>query len=91
MKPLIARKPDCCVTPTACWAKRLFERASFKRGAAMTGKLMVLEGARKEEELVCDYKIVSIVENYNIHTSSLYRCHTVAEKGVVNLEIVGNF
>ena len=33
----------------------------------MTGKLMIPEGAWKEEELVYDYKIVSIVENYNIH------------------------
>ena len=34
----------------------------------MTGKLMIPKGARKEEELVNDYKLVSIVENYNIHT-----------------------
>ena len=68
IKALIARKPNCFVISTACWAKRLFERASFKRGAAMTGKLMIPEGAWKEEELVYDYKIVSIVENYKIHT-----------------------
>ena len=37
----------------------------------MTGKLMIPEGARKEEELVYDYKIVSIVENDKIHTSWL--------------------
>ena len=68
IKALITRKPNCFVISTACWAKRLFERASFKRRAAMTGKLMIPEVARKEEQLVCDYKIVSIVENCNIHT-----------------------
>ena len=68
IKALITRKPNCFVISAACWAKRLFETASFKRRAATAGKRMVPEVARKEEQLVCDYKIVSIVENYNIHT-----------------------
>ena len=65
---MIARKPNRFVIPTVSWAKGFFERVSFKRRAVMTGKLMITAGARTDEELVYDYKTVSIVENYNIHT-----------------------
>ena len=47
IKAIIARKPNCFVIPTASWAKRLLERVSFERRAAITGKLKKPEGARK--------------------------------------------
>ena len=63
---------------------------------------MIPEGARKEVQLVCHYKIVSIVEKYNISYSMIVNLdqvpsnlvqssgHTVAENGIAYVEIVGS-
>ena len=63
---------------------------------------MIPEGARKEVKLFYHYKIVSIVEKYNISYSMIVNLdqapsnldqssrHTVVENGIAYVEIVGS-
>ena len=48
------------------WAQSLFQRMDFKKRMRTTGKVEILEGARKEAELLYLHNIVTIVEKYEI-------------------------
>ena len=53
------------------WIQSLFRRMGFVRRAATTSKVEIPEGAKKEAEMVYLYKIVSMVEKYQIPKSMI--------------------
>ena len=48
------------------WVQTLFRRMGFKKLAAITGKVIIPKGARKETELIYQYDIVTKIETYDI-------------------------
>ena len=69
-KALIARNPQYNLIhidlDSSHWVQSLFQRMDFKKRMQTTGKVEILEGARKEAELLYLLNIVTIVEKYEI-------------------------
>ena len=70
-KTLIVRNVACFAIPTDSLAKVIFKKMWLKKWAAANVKFMIPEGAPKEVKLFYHYKIVSIVEKYNISYSMI--------------------
>ena len=84
------------------WAQSLFQRMDFKKRMRTTGKVEILEGARKEAELLYLHNIVTIVEKYEIPHSLIMNLdqtplkyipamnHTMAKQNSKSVSIAGS-
>ena len=83
------------------WIQSLFRRMGFVRRAATTSKVEIPERAKKEAEMVYLYKIVSMVEKYQIPKSMIlnldqtplkfapYSRHTLEKRNEKHVAISG--
>ena len=64
------------------WGRSFLRRMGFKRRVVTTGKVRVPEGAKREAGLQHHYRIVSLVEKYNIPTELILNSDETPSKYV---------
>ena len=84
------------------WAKSLFGRMGFKKRLKTTDKIEVLDGAKKETQLLYLHDIVSLVDDHNIPDRLILNLdqtklknipstnHTLAKKDLKSIQIAGS-
>ena len=105
-KALIAKIPhlmlDHIDVDPSSWAKSLFHRMGFKKRMKTTGNIEILDGAKKEAQLLYLHVIVSLVDDHNIPASLILNLdrtkleyissanHTLAKKESNSIGIAGS-
>ena len=97
-KTLIARNPhlmlDHIDLDSLSWQKAFFAEWASKKRMKTTGKIEILDGAKKEAQLLYLHDIVYLVEDHNIPNRLILNVpsanHTLAKKGSKSIGIVGS-
>ena len=104
-KALIARNPHFLLShidlDSSSWPKNLFRRMGFRRRMKTTGKVDILEGARKEAEFLYLHSITSLIERFEIPNSLVLNLdqtplkyvpamnHTMTKRNTKSVSIAG--